>query len=161
MSDTKAADAAALAQALLDDLDNGNLPGSPIRYRGEEIFLHTTGQVEGWLRTHLENADLIEAADDDWEPETEEAPPTTATAPTVVHLAKPYLGWLNHYEAGWQAAIVRRIDGQRWAYRLGEPLPYERATDMCRVLSEVTGVPVAGELSKQGGFLPVSMGGAR
>ncbi|WP_433520094.1 hypothetical protein ACQP2T_63880 (plasmid) [Nonomuraea sp. CA-143628] len=83
------------------------------------------------------------------------------TATTVIDLDKPYLGWLNHYDAGWQAAIVRRIDGRRWAYRLGEPLSFDRATDMCRVLSEVTGVPVAGELSKRDEFLPVSMGGAR
>lgn len=69
MADTEITGAAALALALLDDIENGNLPGSPIRYRGEEIFLHTTGQVEGWLRTHLEKAGLIEAVEDDWEPE--------------------------------------------------------------------------------------------
>jgi hypothetical protein len=65
MPKTKITDPALLAQALLDDLEDGNLPGSPIRYRGEEVWLHTTGQVEGWLRTHLENAGLIEPAKDE------------------------------------------------------------------------------------------------
>lgn len=73
---TKVATAALLAQVLLDSLDNGDLPGSPIRHRGEEIFLHTTGQVEGWLRTCLEKAGVLEPFDDSWEPAgggTEEA----------------------------------------------------------------------------------------
>ncbi|MET9339236.1 hypothetical protein [Nonomuraea sp. NPDC003804] len=68
MADTKITNPALLAQALLDDLEDGNLPGSPIRHRGEEVWLHTTGQVEGWLRTHLEAAGLIEPVEDVWEP---------------------------------------------------------------------------------------------
>ena len=68
MADTKITNPALLARTLLDDIENGNLPGSPIRYRGEEIFLHTTGQVEGWLRAHLEKAGLIKPFDDVWEP---------------------------------------------------------------------------------------------
>ncbi|MEV0382341.1 hypothetical protein [Nonomuraea sp. NPDC050643] len=60
--------AALLARTLLDSIENGELPGSPIRHQGEEIFLHTTGQVEGWLRTCLEKAGLIEPVEDDWEP---------------------------------------------------------------------------------------------
>lgn len=50
--------------ALLDDLDDGNLPGSTIRYRGEEIWLHTAGQVEGWIRTFFERKGF-ETSDDD------------------------------------------------------------------------------------------------
>lgn len=56
-------DARTLAAALLDDVEYGNLPGFPIRHQGEEIWLHTTGQVQGWLRTYLEKAGLIEADD--------------------------------------------------------------------------------------------------
>lgn len=44
----------ALAAELLDSMEAGEIPGSPIRYQGEEIWLHTTGQVEGWLRDRLE-----------------------------------------------------------------------------------------------------------
>jgi hypothetical protein len=80
--------------------------------------------------------------------------PTTETP--AVDLARPYVGWFDHFSAGRQAAIVRQVDGQPHAYRLGEPLPFERATEMCRVLAEATGVQVAGELNKRG-FLPVSM----
>ena len=81
--------------------------------------------------------------------------PTTETP--AVDLDRPYVGWLDHFSAGWQAAIVYQRNGERVAYRLGEPLPHERATEMCRVLASVLGVQVAGELSKRG-FLPVSMG---
>ena len=78
----------------------------------------------------------------------------TKTA-SVVDLDRPYLGWLDHYAQGWQAVIVRLKDGSRAAYRLGDELSYERVTEMCRVLSETTGVPIAGELAKNG-FLPVA-----
>ncbi|WP_031161926.1 hypothetical protein [Streptosporangium roseum] len=82
--------------------------------------------------------------------------PTTAPAPAdSLDLTKPYLGWLNHYSAGWQAAIVYLRDGRRRAYRLGDELPFDRATQLCQVLATVTGVQVAGELSKQG-FLPLA-----
>ncbi|MEU8151730.1 hypothetical protein [Nonomuraea sp. NPDC048901] len=80
-----------------------------------------------------------------------------ATEAVAVDFDLPYLGWFDHYQFGWQAAIVYQRNGERVAYRLGEPLPFERATEMCRVLASVTGVQVAGELSKRG-FLPVSMG---
>ncbi|MEU4224339.1 hypothetical protein AB0F17_08600 [Nonomuraea sp. NPDC026600] len=73
MADPKITTPAQLAYALLNDLDDGNLPGSPIRYHGEEIWLHTTGQVEGWLRAHLEKAGLIEPVEDNWEPVSEPA----------------------------------------------------------------------------------------
>ena len=79
----------------------------------------------------------------------------------TIDLDRPYLGWFNHYSAGWQAVIVRMKDGHRAAYRLGEPLPYERAVEMCNVLSETTGLPVAGELSKRDFCQPISMGGTR
>ena len=39
---------------LLDELDYGNLPGSKVRWQGHEIWLHTTPQVEGWIRTFIE-----------------------------------------------------------------------------------------------------------
>lgn len=55
-----------LAVDLLNHIDEG-IPGSPIRYRGEQIWLHTTGQVEGWLRLFFEEAGLVEPADDDFE----------------------------------------------------------------------------------------------
>lgn len=74
-------------------------------------------------------------------------------------LTKPYLGWLNHYSAGWQAAIVYLRDGRRRAYRLGNELPFDRAAGLCQVLAAVTGVQVAGELSKRG-FLPVAKNAA-
>ncbi|MGW4800922.1 hypothetical protein ACWEPC_51735 [Nonomuraea sp. NPDC004297] len=83
------------------------------------------------------------------------------SAAITVDLDQPYLGWFDHYSAGWQAALVRQRAGRRTAYRLGEPLPYERATEMCQVLAEVTGLPVAGELSKREFALPISMGGTR
>lgn len=83
------------------------------------------------------------------------------TDTTTVDLDQPYLGWFNHYTAGWQPVLVRLKDGKRKAYRLGEPLPYERAVEMCQVLSETTGLPVAGELSKSDFSVPVSMGGSR
>ncbi|MFD9950559.1 hypothetical protein ACFWYW_57475 [Nonomuraea sp. NPDC059023] len=73
MADTKITSAADLAVALLDDIEDGKIPGSPIRYRGEEIWLHTTGQVEGWLRTRLEQAGLIQPVEDDWTPDAEPA----------------------------------------------------------------------------------------
>jgi hypothetical protein len=84
-------------------------------------------------------------------------PDTTepATAP-VIDLDRPYLGWFDHYAAGWQAVIVRQVDGRATAYRLGDELSYKRATEMCQVLSDVTGVPVAGELDKRDGFRPIS-----
>jgi len=41
--------------AIADLIDNmGDIPGSAIRYNGEEIWLHTSGQVEGWLRGFME-----------------------------------------------------------------------------------------------------------
>jgi hypothetical protein len=80
---------------------------------------------------------------------------------TVVDLAKPYLGWFDHYQEGWQAVVVYQEDGKRVAHRLGDGVTYERATEMCRVLSETSGLPVAGELSKREFALPVSMGGQR
>lgn len=39
---------------LIDELDHGSLPGSKIRWQGHEIWLHTTPQVEGWIRTYIE-----------------------------------------------------------------------------------------------------------
>jgi hypothetical protein len=73
----------------------------------------------------------------------------------TIDLDRPYLGWLNHYEQGWQAALVRMKNGERTALRLGDPVGFDHATLVCRVLSETTGLPVAGERSKKG-FLPVS-----
>ena len=75
---------------------------------------------------------------------------------TTVDLNKPYVGWLDHFSAGWQIALVRMEDGRRKATRLGSEVPKDQAEHMCRMLGEVTGVQVAGELSKRG-FLPVGM----
>lgn len=58
----------ALAAELLDHVDDG-IPGSAIRHHGYEIWLHTTGQVEGWLRTYLESAGLVEEVEDDFTPD--------------------------------------------------------------------------------------------
>ncbi|TDD31674.1 hypothetical protein E1287_25780 [Actinomadura sp. KC06] len=52
-----------MAAEILDRLDDGDIPGSPIRWQGHEIWVHTTGQVEGWLRTWLER-EAITSADD-------------------------------------------------------------------------------------------------
>lgn len=44
---------------LLEELeDDGNCPGSPIRHRGEEVWLHTTGQVGGWIRNYADQAGI-------------------------------------------------------------------------------------------------------
>ncbi|MEU6725554.1 hypothetical protein ABZ917_17750 [Nonomuraea wenchangensis] len=75
---------------------------------------------------------------------------------TAIDLDKPYLGWFDHYAEGWQAVVVYLKDGQRKAHRLGDGVRYERAVRMCEVLSEVTGLPVAGELSKREFALPVA-----
>lgn len=75
---------------------------------------------------------------------------------TVIDLDKPYLGWFDHYQAGWQAVLVYQRDGKRVAHRLGDAVSYERATEMCRVLAEQTRVQCAGELSKSGFALPVA-----
>ncbi|MER5419890.1 hypothetical protein [Streptosporangium roseum] len=83
---------------------------------------------------------------------------TTTNNPTPadsVDLGAPYVGWLDHYQCGWQAALVYLRDGRRAAYRLGDELPFDRATGLCQVLAAVTGVQVAGELSKRG-FLPLA-----
>ena len=84
---------------------------------------------------------------------------TDQAGTTQINLNRPYLGWFDHFHGDWQAVIVRLKDGSRAAYRLGDALPYERAVEMCQVLSETTGVPVAGELSKQG-FRPLLGGPA-
>lgn len=42
-----------VAHELTYSCADGDIPGSPIRHEGEEIWVHTTGQVEGWLRTLL------------------------------------------------------------------------------------------------------------
>ncbi|TDD54555.1 hypothetical protein E1286_05020 [Nonomuraea terrae] len=80
----------------------------------------------------------------------------TKTEATVIDLNRPYLGWFDHYQEGWQAVVVYLKDGQRKAYRLGNGLPFARVTEMCEVLSETTGLPVAGELSKREFALPVA-----
>ncbi|GAA2861284.1 hypothetical protein [Nonomuraea rubra] len=82
----------------------------------------------------------------------------TTIETTVIDLDKPYLGWFDHYQEGWQAVVVYLKDGQRKAHRLGDGVSFERATTMCQVLSEVTGLPVAGELSKREFALPVASG---
>lgn len=71
----------------------------------------------------------------------------------TIDLNRPYIGILNHYDAGWQITLVRLEDGRRKALRLGGEVPREQAEEMCRGLAAVTGLQVAGELSKQG-FLP-------
>lgn len=71
----------AVAIELLDHLDAKGIPGSPIRHRGEEIWLHTTGQVEGWLRTYLENAGLVESVEAGFKSNASEQPGTMRNAP--------------------------------------------------------------------------------
>ena len=46
----------ALAAELLNSVGDGDIPGSAIRWSGHEIWVHTTGQVQGWLRDRLERA---------------------------------------------------------------------------------------------------------
>ena len=68
---------------------------------------------------------------------------------------RPYVGWLDHYQAGWQGVLVYvREDGKRTALRLGREDKLEFTQYMCLMLSDQLGVQVAGELSKRG-FLPV------
>lgn len=51
-----AASAKATVLAELYDLaEDGEIPGTAIRHEGEQIWLHTTGQVTGWLHTLLDN----------------------------------------------------------------------------------------------------------
>jgi hypothetical protein len=78
-----------------------------------------------------------------------------------VDLDKPYIGWFNHHLQGWQVAIVRVKEGRRFALRLGSEVDLRNAMFIAQTLSEIVGVPVAGELAKGDGFLPVSMGGLR
>lgn len=68
---------------------------------------------------------------------------------------RPYVGWLDHYSAGWQLALVRVEDGHRKATRLGSEVPKDQAEHMARVLADVAGLQIAGEIAKDG-FLPVS-----
>lgn len=75
---------------------------------------------------------------------------------TTIDLDRPYVGILDHYGAGWQIALVRVEDGRRKALRLGSEVPKEDAEQMCQTLAEVTGVQVAGELTKRD-FLPADM----
>ncbi len=46
----------ALADDLRDGLDNGEIPGSVIRWNGHEVWIHTTEQVDSWLRSRLEES---------------------------------------------------------------------------------------------------------
>lgn len=85
----------------------------------------------------------------------------TATATPIIDLAKPYVGWLDHYEQGWQAVLVYERGGTRVAHRLGDAVSLERATETCHVLAEQAGVQFAGELSKRDGFMPIALGGSR
>jgi transcriptional regulator with XRE-family HTH domain len=48
--------ASALAAELLNSIEDGDIPGSVLRWSGHEIWVHTTEQVSGWLRTALERA---------------------------------------------------------------------------------------------------------
>lgn len=52
-----------LAFAILNHLEDGHLPGTAIRWEGHEIWIHTTGQVEGWLRTWLEREEITSVSD--------------------------------------------------------------------------------------------------
>jgi hypothetical protein len=69
-------------------------------------------------------------------------------------LNPPYIGWIGHY-AGWQTVLVYKNHGLFRAHRLGDEVSLERAQDMCQVLHEQAGLPIAGEISKQG-FTPVT-----
>jgi hypothetical protein len=59
----------ALAYTILQAFDEA--PPKPINvpHRGEYIFLYTHGQIEGWLRTVLEDLGLIKPEEDDWTPD--------------------------------------------------------------------------------------------
>jgi hypothetical protein len=81
-------------------------------------------------------------------------PDTPASAPGV---PAPYLGWFDHYSAGWQAVLVHHRDGVPVALRLGDELPHERVVHICRSIAAVTGLRFAGELSKKT-FLPIPAG---
>ncbi|MCF6467304.1 hypothetical protein FAF44_02605 [Nonomuraea sp. MG754425] len=69
--------------------------------------------------------------------------------------APPYFGWFDFYQQGWQTVVVYQRDEKPIAHRLGDAVPLDRATEMCQVLAEVTGLPVAGELSKRS-FTPIA-----
>lgn len=52
-----------MAYELLNHLDDGGIPGTVIRWEGREIWIHTTGQVEGWLRAWLEHEAITSVSD--------------------------------------------------------------------------------------------------
>lgn len=85
---------------------------------------------------------------------------TTETGTPIIDLAKPYVGWLNHF-TGWQAVLVYQRGGKRVAHRLGDEVSLERATETCHVLAEQAELQFAGELSKRDGFMPIALGGSR
>jgi hypothetical protein len=56
---------AELLAELFDQAEDGGIPGTVIRHDGHEVWIHTTGQVTGWLHTLYEKAkgqDASEAA---------------------------------------------------------------------------------------------------
>ncbi len=48
---------AALLAELFDMAEDGDIPGTVIRHDGHEVWIHTTGQVTGWLHTLQEKAE--------------------------------------------------------------------------------------------------------
>lgn len=52
---------------MIDSVDYGVMQGQRIPYRGEDIWIHTTGQVTAWLYEELEKAGG-KVPEDEWEP---------------------------------------------------------------------------------------------
>lgn len=63
---------------MIDSADYGVMQGQHIPYRGEDIWIHTTGQVTAWLHEELEKAGG-KVPEDDWEPYGKDSKPVRLT----------------------------------------------------------------------------------
>ncbi|GAA0949157.1 hypothetical protein [Nonomuraea longicatena] len=79
--------------------------------------------------------------------------PDTPAHTTDTNSPPPYVGWFDHYSAGWQAVLVHHRDGKPVAIRLGDELPHERVVRICETIAAAGGIDLAGELDKKT-FLP-------
>ena len=49
-------------EALRDSLDDGEIPGAAIEWQGQQVWVHTSEQIDRWLRNQLAKIGIVEEA---------------------------------------------------------------------------------------------------